>query len=98
MGWSSSEERMDKTKFKYQVRLELMDENRRVKKIYKWNRNTSTVIKEYRNRIWKRNMDIREQQEEIKLTIEGKEFIEGEKQMNRRIKKNIENKLLEKGE
>ena len=92
MGWSSFEERIDRTKIKYQVRLEFMNENRWAKKICRWNKNASAVVKEYRNRMLKLNMNIKEQQEEVKLAIEGEEFIEGERQMNRRIKKNIEKK------
>ena len=96
MGWSSFEERVNKTKMKHQVKLEFMDENRWAKKIYRWNRNTSRVINDYRNRMLKLNMIVREYQEEIKLSIEGEEFIEGENQMNRRMRNDIEKKGLEK--
>ena len=96
MGWSSFEERLDKTKMKYFVRLQFMNENRWTKKIYYWNKNVCTVVKEYRDRMLKLHMHIWKQQDEVRLAIEGEEFIEGERQMNRKIKKNIENKGLEK--
>ena len=42
MGWSTFQERTDKTKIDYRVRLEHMNYKRWAKKVFKWRGNKST--------------------------------------------------------
>ena len=45
MGWSTFQERIDKTKINYRVRLEHMSDKRWAKKIFEWRGNKSTFKK-----------------------------------------------------
>ena len=46
MGWSTFQERIDKTKINYRVRLEHMSDKRWAKKVFEWRGNKSTFKKE----------------------------------------------------
>ena len=46
MGWSTFQERIDKTKINYRVRLEHMNDKRWAEKIFEWRGNKSTFRKE----------------------------------------------------
>ena len=81
MGWSSFEERVNKAKIGYEVRLEKMDENRWAKKILNWTRRSSKFIAEGKRRKNKEKIGIEREGNEIKVNIEGKIVQGQEKQL-----------------
>ena len=72
MGWSSFEERIDQAKVKYRVRLEMMNEKRWAKKVFKWRKRNSKFVKETNNKMKNVKMKIQEMQGEKEILIEGK--------------------------
>ena len=74
MGWSTFQERIDKTKINYRVRLEHMSDKRWAKKVFEWRGNKSTFKKETN-----RNMKIVNNTENMDITIKDKEWGRKEK-------------------
>ena len=96
MGWSSFEERVNKAKIGYEVRLERMDENRWAKKILNWSRRSSKFIAEGKKRKNKEKIGIEREGNEIKVKIEEKIIQGQEKQLIRRVKNQIKKNGLQK--
>ena len=96
MGWSTFEERIQKTKIKYRVRLEYMEENRWPKKIYKWYGDKGKFKREGNRKMKKINMKIKQNQERKEITIEGNEIQTSEKILKKKVNNLVEKKGLQK--
>ena len=97
MGWSSFEERIDKAKIKYRLRLEHMNEKRWAKKVFKWRKGYCKFGKETKRRMNKINMKISEIGENREIRINEEEMEgEGEKKIANRVNKEVKNRGLKK--
>ena len=76
MGWSTFEERINMTKIKYRVRLELMESKKWAKKVFNWRRRDSKFIKETNNSMKQIKMKIMETQGEKEIIIDGEKWKE----------------------
>ena len=93
-GRSTFQERIDKTKIKYRIRLEHMNDKRWAKKVFKWRGNKSTFRKET-NRNMRIDMKITNNDENLEIKING-EIVEGERKIQNRVKKEVKKGGLKK--
>ena len=79
MGWSALQERKDKTKIKYRVRLEHKNDKRWAKKIFKWRGRKNRLHSEKKHRNMRRiDMKITSNDEDLEMKVNG-EKVEGKK-------------------
>ena len=71
MGRSTFQERIDKTKINYRVRLEHMSDKRWAKKVFEWKGNKSTFKKETNRNMKTIDMKIVNNAENRDITIKG---------------------------
>ena len=91
MGWSTFEERLDKAKINYRVRLEHMDDKRWAKKVFKWRGRKSKFYKQSNRSMDKIGMkiitDMNINSKEIKI---NGEILEGERKIQDKKKKGLQ--------
>ena len=93
MGWSTFEERIDKSMIKYKLRLECMEENRWPKKVFNWREGKGVWNREVRKRLNKYNITFERRGYENIISI-NEEVVEGS---NIKIIKKIEERVKNKG-
>ena len=93
MGWSTFEERIQKSKIKYRVRLEYMNENRWPKKVFNWVGKKGKFLREGNRRMKKINMKIEYKQEGKEIWVEGNEINTTENILKKKV-----NTLVQKRE
>ena len=91
MGWSTFQERIDKTKINYRVRLEHMSDKRWAKKVFEWRGNKNTFKKETNRNMKTIDMKIVNNTENIDITIKGQRVGE-ERKIQNRVKQEIKKK------
>ena len=96
MGWSSFEERINKAKIGYEIRLEKMNENRWAKKILNWTRDSSKFKAEAKKRRNKEKIKLEIENNEVKIKINDEEIQGCERKITNIIKKQIKMNGLEK--
>ena len=96
MGWSSFEERVDKAKTKYRMRLEVMEENRWPKRVLQWTQRKSKTIKDTNRRLKKLDMTIRKEGDREVIKVGERVIQRNEKTINVHIEKLAKQKGLEK--
>ena len=95
LGWSTFQERRDKTKINYRVRLEHMSDKRWAKKIFEWKGNKSTFKKETNRNMKTIDMKIVNNTENMDITIKGQRVGE-ERKIQNRVKQEIKKEGLKK--
>ena len=95
MGWSTFEERIQKSKIKYRIRLEYMNENRWPKKIFNWIGKKGKFIREGNRRMKKINMKIEQKQEGKEIWIEGNEINTTENILKKKINTLVQKKGIQ---
>ena len=95
MGWSTFEERIDKAKINYRIRLEHMDGKRWAKKIYDWKGRKSKFNKQTNNNMKKIGMKIINSNNGKEIKLNG-ETLEGERRIQEKVKKEIQKRGLKK--
>ena len=95
MGWSTFQERIDKTKINYRVRLEHMSDKRWAKKVFEWRGNKSTFKKETNRNMKTIDMKIVNNTENVDITIKGQRVGE-ERKIQNRVKQEIKKEGLKK--
>ena len=68
MGWSTFEERIDKAKINYRIRLECMNDKRWAKKVFNWRKGHSKFRKATKRRMNNIGMKIIEKRENKEIT------------------------------
>ena len=71
MRWSTFQERIDKTKTNYRVRLEHMNDKRWAKKVFKWRESKSAFRKETNRNMRRIDTKIVNNDENLNITIKG---------------------------
>ena len=93
MGWSTFNERVEKAKMKYYMRLDYMDGARWPKKVMKWTEERGKTIKDYKRRVRKLGIPWQEEEERERQLRRG-ERTRTEMQMNKTIEKEVKRKGL----
>ena len=88
MGWSTFQERIDKTKINYRVRLEHMSDKRWAKKVFEWRGSKSTFKKETNRNMKTIDMKIVNITENMDITIKVQRVGE-ERKIQNRVKQEI---------
>ena len=88
MGWSTFQERIDKTKINYRVRLKHMNDKRWAKKVFEWRGNKSTFRKETNRNMRRTDMKIINNDENFYIKING-EIVDGGRKIQSRVKKEV---------
>ena len=91
MGWSTFQERIDKTKINYRVRLEHMNDKRWTKQVFKWRGDKSTFRKETNRNMKRTDMKIVNNDENLGIKIKG-ERVGEERKIQNRVKKRSKKK------
>ena len=95
MGWSTFQERIDKTKMNYRVRPEHMSDKRWAKKVFECRGIKSTFKKETNRNMKTIDMKIVNNTENMDITIKGQRVGE-ERKIQNRVKQEIKKEGLKK--
>ena len=96
IGWSTFQERIDKTKIKYRIRLEHMNDRRWAKKIFKWRGKKSAFRKET-NRNMRIDMKITNNDENFEIKM-NRGIVERERKVQNGVIKAVKKEGLKNGE
>ena len=94
MGWSLFEERIEKGKMKYKMRLEFMNENRWAKKVYNWTEGKGKLGNDYKRKLKKYNIQIKNINGNKNITIGLREVENPKKRIHKEINKVVKEKGL----
>ena len=95
MGWSTFEERMEKTKINYRIRLEHMEEKRWAKRIFNWKGRNSKFKKQSNMCMNKIGMKITTSNNDKEIKLNGV-VLDGERKIQGKVKKEVKKKGLNK--
>ena len=95
IGWSTFEERVDKAKINYRIRLEHMNQKRWAKKVFEWKGNKSMFKKQTNKSMNQIGMKIERNNNKKQIKING-EKVEGERKIQDVVKKEVQKQGLRK--